>query len=550
MRFFFILFVLLAMAGRSALAEVDTGDAVVVVYNTQVSGSKDVADHYAEMRHIPAGQVVGFKMSTNEEISRDEYIQELETPVRQFLEKEKLLVFEPSTDDAGGMRRLQSAKIRYIVLCYGVPLKIAGNNATEPGEEKLQEVLRRNDAAVDSELCFLPWPDPHRMLAGFIPNPCYGTTNADVINPGKGLLMVARLDGPNAKIARGLVDKAMQAENDGLWGRAYFDMRGLAKDDPYHAGDVWIATAARAAVLSGFETVLDDKPPTFSAGFPMSQIALYAGWYDVNASGPFAQSNVDFMPGAFAYHLHSFSAQTLRSTTNHWCGPLLAKGATATMGCVNEPFLGGTPNIGIFFPRWLSGFSFGEAAYACQGALSWQTTVIGDPLYRPFGKSPREQHEQLLEKNSPLLPWSFLRIANMDWVLSKTPEAAVQFLQDEPATRQSALLMEKLGDLFLAEGQTNVAIRSWQKALKLDPTPLQSIRLTLNSANQLMAIGENENALEIFDKFAKKNPNYPDILGVYQKMEPLARLLNKHSQALRYAREINRLEDSKPAAAK
>ena len=40
----------------------------------------------------------------------------------------------------------------------------------------------------------------------------------------------------------------------------------------------------------------------------MSQIALYAGWYERNASGPFAQPKVEFMPGAFAYHLHSFSA--------------------------------------------------------------------------------------------------------------------------------------------------------------------------------------------------------------------------------------------------
>ncbi len=45
-----------------------------------------------------------------------------------------------------------------------------------------------------------------------------------------------------------------------------------------------------------------------------------------NASGPFTLPKVEFMPGAFAYHLHSFSAFTIRSTTRNWCGPLLAKG--------------------------------------------------------------------------------------------------------------------------------------------------------------------------------------------------------------------------------
>ena len=50
----------------------------------------------------------------------------------------------------------------------------------------------------------------------------------------------------------------------------------------------------------------------------MSQIAIYAGWYDGDVSGPFTLPKVEFMPGAFAYHLHSFSADTLRSETSHW----------------------------------------------------------------------------------------------------------------------------------------------------------------------------------------------------------------------------------------
>ena len=120
----------------------------------------------------------------------------------------------------------------------------------------------------------------------------------------------------------------------------------------------------------------------------MSHIAIYAGWYASDVNGPFALPKVEFMPGAFAYHLHSFSADTLRSTTANWCGPLLAKGATCTMGCVYEPYLAATPNIAFFLQALFNGYTFGEAAWAAQAALSWQTTVIGDPLYRPFGKPP------------------------------------------------------------------------------------------------------------------------------------------------------------------
>ena len=59
------------------------------------------------------------------------------------------------------------------------------------------------------------------------------------------------------------------------------------------------------------------------------------------------------------------------------------------MGCVYEPFLQFTPNIAIFLESLGNGYTFGEAAWASQLALSWQTTVIGDPLYQPFKAAAR-----------------------------------------------------------------------------------------------------------------------------------------------------------------
>ena len=304
-------------------------------------------------------------------------------------------------------------------------------------------------------------------------------------------------------------------------------------------------TGSRAAAIAshnyGFETVVDDKPETFSAGFPMSQIALYAGWYDPNVSGPFTEPKVEFMPGAFAYHLHSFSAQTLRSTTKNWCGPLLADGVTATMGCTDEPFLDGTPNVGIFFARWLAGFTFGEAAYASQAVLSWQTTVIGDPLYRPFGQDPRKLHESLIARHSPLVEWSHLRIVNLSLNHGVAPAKLIQYLQGQDVTSNSAVLMEKLGDLYEVEGQSDLSIKSWQQALKLNPTPLQTVRLTLILGGKLAASGKEEQALAVYDAFLKETPAYPDALPLYQKMELLAKKLHKKSQARRYEDDIARL---------
>ena len=227
-----------------------------------------------------------------------------------------------------------------------------------------------------------------------------------------------------------LVDKALAAERDGLWGRAYFDARGLSKTNTnYFLGDEWLLGGAEISRQLGFEVETDTNVATLPASFAMSHIAIYAGWYDGNADGPFAQPQVEFMPGAFAYHLHSFSADTLRSTNCYWCGPLLAKGATCTMGCVYEPYLQFTPNIAFFLQALGNGFTFGEAAWASQMALSWQNTVIGDPLYQPFlKKSLPELHAQLARTKNPLIEWSFDRLICLDLARGLREPQLAQFL--------------------------------------------------------------------------------------------------------------------------
>jgi uncharacterized protein (TIGR03790 family) len=545
-----ILALAVSLGGRALLAAAP-GDSVVVIYNTEMSGSKEVADHYAARRHVPEKQVIGLKLTTGETMSRAEYRDQLESPLLNFLETEKLWRVEPAAGGAdSGASRVTEAKVRYAVLCYGVPLRIAEDGTLkEPSAERLPENVRRNGAAVDSELCLLPWLEPHRRLAGFIRNPFYGASNAALLDPTNGLMLVARLDGPDAAIAGALVDKAMEAESNGLWGRAYFDLRG-GTESSVKKGDGWIGFAAMAASAYGFETVVDEKPETFSPGFPMSQIALYAGWYDAHVSGPFTQPTVEFMPGAFAYHLHSFSARTLRSRNTNWCGPLLADGATATMGCVDEPFLDGTPNVGIFFGRWLAGFTFGEAAYASQLLVSWQTTVIGDPLYRPFGRDPRLLHEALMARHSPLLEWSHLRIVNVGLIEGQSPAKLLRYLQEVDLTRRSAVLTEKLGNLYLMEGETNRAIKSWQQALKLKPSPLQAVRLTLGVGDTLADSGKGDQALDVYEAFQDAHPLYPDALPLWRKMQDLAERLHKNSRARHYALEIARLTVTQTPPAK
>ena len=506
------------------------GDEVVVIYNTRLRESRAVAEYYAQKRQVPAKQIFGFALTTDERMTRDEFRDSLQLPLARRLEDAGLWQFGSVTKImTNGQapvveRRIVASKIRYAVLCYGVPIGIAPIPApNEPGKEIPHSELLRDEAAVDSELAWLPLVEMGVSLAGPLQNWVYGATNTASLNPTNGVLLVTRLDGPNANIARGLVDKALAAEHDGLWGRAYFDARGLSKSDTgYYLGDEWILGAAELCRELGFETTVDQNPATFPADFPMSQIAIYCGWYDANVSGPFALPKVEFMPGAFAYHLHSFSAATIRSTNSCWVGPLLAKGATCTMGCVNEPYLTGTPNVAVFLARLAAGgFTFGEAAWTAQPVLSWQTIVVGDPLYRPFGMSPRRLHEELVHRHSPLIEWSYLRLLNLDLARGMRVAPVANYLENLDATTNSAVLTEKLADLYQNQGKPSSAIETYQRSLTLDPSPEQRIRVRLTLGEKLLAQNREAEAVENYRQLLKESPDYPGKPAIEAKLAAL-----------------------------
>lgn len=493
-----------------------SGNEVVVVYNKKVPESEDVARHYAEARRVPDNQVIGLELSTGEEMSRAEYDSKLAKPLASELEARKLWRMGTqkwpitSTNDVREVRVPVESQIRYVVLCYGVPLKIRNEpELIEPGRDSVRPELQVNHAAVDSELATLPMPPEVAQRFGLLRNPAYTTTNTALLHPTNGILMVTRLDGPTPEIAKGLVDKAIESETNGFWGRAYCDIRGIS-DTNYIMGDTWIQGAYEICQLMGFESYLDTNAATIPASVPMSQIAFYAGWYEPNPCGPFTASKMEFMPGAFAYHLHSSSAHTIRSATSAWVGPLLAKGATCTMGSVYEPYLMGTPDIGTFTARWMiSGFTFGEAAYASQNALSWQTTVVGDPLHRAFAMEPKLLQIKLVATDSPLLAWMLLRVINLNQVRGVPLLQLANHLQSLPMTKKSAVLMEKLGDLNAAVGKPASTLYAYEKALELDPSPQQRIRLMLKLGDELTAQKKFKEASDHWLKMLKKFPDYP-----------------------------------------
>ena len=530
------LILLAVLLGCPALHAAGPGDEVAIVYNSQVPESKDIAEHYAAVRHVPANQIFSISIRNAEDIRREEFREQIQKPLIKSLETAGLLNFGaqviPATNDKPKRVAIKvtSAKIRYLVLCYGVPLKIAEDKNFHEAGESQQPEIRRNGAAVDSELACLPLMLDNFIFAGAHKNPAYACTNAGLINPLNGILMVARLDGPTPAIARSLVDKALEAETNGLWGRAYFDSRGITNGE-YKLGDDWIRGAYEVTRRMGFETVLDNNGGTFPATFPLSQVALYAGWYDQNVSGPFAKPTVEFMPGALAYHLHSFSAATIRSRTEQWVGPFLDRGVTATFGCVDEPYLTGSPDVATFFARLTYyQFTFGEAAYAAQGVLSWQTTVVGDPLYRPFGRGVQQQLEDLEHRHSKLTEWAYLRLTNLKLLNGASMADVANLLEHLTNTTESPVLKEKLAELYSSLGKPSSSVAELQLALKLNPSHQQEKRILLTMAARLFELDRFQEASETYLTFVKDFPDYEDRSAIYRHLLELAHVLNKYGR--------------------
>lgn len=543
---------LLWLAGPGAIDRLRAQDSaseasqVVVLYNTRDKSSREVAEFYADARGIPADRLIGLACAHPTVISRDEYERQIVGPLRDQLEGRGLARFSseivPAADNQpGAVRyRMTASKVRYLVTVYGMPYRIGNdtNRADHFGSDTPPHV-RKNGAAVDNELILLP-SDGQYPIAGAANNPFLNHTNPAALNPANGVFLVSRLDGPTPELAKGLVSKALQAERQGLWGRAYFDIRGI-KDGAYRQGDEWIEGAAGIARFLGFDTYVDRASGTLPVGFPLSEVALYAGWYDQDVSGPFTLPSVEFAPGAIAYHIHSYSAGNPRSDEKHWVGPLVARGATVTMGCVDEPFLQATPNIAVLLGKLARGHNLGEAYLAATPTLSWQNILIGDPLYRPFVPNLLERAREMFRTNSPLLPWAVVQTVNFQVVGGTNVDVAIRALEQMPGSTNSPVMAEKVARLYETKTRLKPAIQYAQFALAAGGTPQQRVRLLLDMAEWQRVLGQTQDSFKTLEQFAVEFPGHPRLLAVRKDQLDLARDLALSAEVTRLKQEVERL---------
>lgn len=459
--------------------------ATVVIYNNLDSLSLELAAYYAEKRGIPITHLIGLDCPAQEEISRGEFDRTIAEPLREAFSSRGWwsAPHEPDTP-------VRSNSIRFLALMRGVPLKIS-QTVGYPGDSFTgQAPLNKNEASVDSELAALGMRS--HKISGPMSNPYFRSYTAFLDAHMPTLMLVCRLDAPTGELVRRMIDDAILVEKNGLYGFAYIDSRGPMQGG-LAEGEKWLANIGNDVRTHGIPAVVDSLPEMFPADYPMRNAALYFGWYGGTACGPFAQENFHFNQGAVAVHIHSFSGASVRDPHNGWVAPLIARGAAATLGNVYEPYLALTPNLDIFEDRLRNGFTFAESAYMSERVVSWMTTFVGDPLYRPF--SPVLDSAGAASKSAA--EWIAYRDGAQTW-FRENRAAGEKKLSDAAARLRSGVVWEGLGLLqWQAAGDAPAAIASFEQAEKAYPNPEDDVRTTIHRMRILTELHRTKEALAL-----------------------------------------------------
>lgn len=483
-----LVLLLAAFLAVSCRAEMPLAPATIVVFNSDLPESVDLAKFYAQKRNIPRDHLVALKCSREEEITRQEFDDTIATPLRTTFAQRKWWTVH--TDDSNA-QTASTNSIRFVALIKGVPLKVKAT-ADYPGDKVGPAPLGdRNDASVDSEIAVLG-AFAHQ-ISGFVVNPYFQSYRPITETENSPLMLVCRLDAPTAATVKRMITDAVETEKTGLWGRAYVDAAHNTSGG-LQLGDRWFGEIPGQLHKVGVPVVFEDTPAIFPDGYPMTDCALYYGWYAGSVAGPFVQPGFRFVPGAVAVHLHSFSASTLRNPTAFWAAPLLTKGAAATIGNVYEPYLQLTAHLDIVNDRLLHGFTFAESAYMSLQGLSWMSVIVGDPLYRPY----RAWLEIDAKRDSSK--------ASSDWktyhefALKNGDKGPADFRN---AARQLAsrnhigAMIEDLGGIEAREGNQSAATNYFSQARAIYSARDDLLRVVLEEADAWIKLNKPKRALDL-----------------------------------------------------
>jgi len=397
----------------SAMAS-ESASKVLLVYNANytidsdrdgVQDSLEVAKYYAAARGVASSHILGVKATVSEASTYTDFSQ-LSTEILQPIQA-KLVSLGPTNIDI-------------IVLCYGVPYKLAGTLTIS-----VDNIISNLPASLENKTQTLAW-NPYYEAApyfdankkGHFSHSLYYFLDNGHKDP---IYLVTRLDGPRGvKGVMDMIDRSLYAQKyvstkSGYFtGNAYVDSEGIyGPSCPYtdkgldtcslvtqgdwsntDGVDVNIAFGERYVKDAGLKlkwqvrgSIIGTSGLLYSDGTSAETAPgalLYSGWYAYNR---YEYAAWQWLPGAVGvdYDSSSFAYPIQSPYYLAWAVQALNHGITATCGNVAEPYVGGAHATSVLLYYLLHGYTFGEASELANPYIgAHQTMCIGDPLYAPF----------------------------------------------------------------------------------------------------------------------------------------------------------------------
>ena len=355
--------ILLAVAASLAPAlRGQTGEQVLLIVNRQDPRSRQIADYYRPRRSVPLKNVCSLAVTSDEEISWDVYVSQIESPVAACLQK-------------AGLRE----QVLYLVTTLGLPLKISGSGGGQGAEH----------ASVDSELALLYSKMRGQKIgrAGGLPNPFFMKRDEPFQHGRFPIYLVTRLAAYDFAGVKGMIDRSLAAKNRGKF---VIDLSSATDE----AGNNWLRTAA--ILLPADRVILDE---TNRVIYDQREAIGYASWGSNDGNRKRRMLGFQWLPGAIVTDFVSTNARTFQRPPDQWkwttwadranwfggspqglSADYLHEGATGASGNVYEPYLGACVRPDYLLPAYFEGRNLAESYYLAMPLLSWQGVVLGDPL--------------------------------------------------------------------------------------------------------------------------------------------------------------------------
>lgn len=324
---------------------------VLVVYNSRSEVGRQIAQYYANKRGIPSGNIVSVSCPDEEEVSFNDYLDDIQRPVQSRLK----------SDDA----------IDFVVTTKGVPIRIQGEGYS------VDAWL----AAGDLPITAISTVTEESLKQA--QNPYFGASGP-FSSRKFGFHLVTRIDGYTVEDCERLIDRSVAARP--AKGPFFFDEAANRKDKAYAPIQQGLVLADKVLKSKGYQSELESSPAYVA---PQEPLAGYASWGSNDAEFDLASyRKIKFKPGALCETFVSTSGRTFRPTTGgqSLIADLIANGVTGVKGYVSEPFTFALAKPSILFDRYTDGRNLAESFYAASQFLKWKDVIIGDPLCCPYKK--------------------------------------------------------------------------------------------------------------------------------------------------------------------